>query len=125
MTALLAWGQIADGAGYICVFVGSLLCLAAGVGLNRFPDLLSRMHAAAKPQVLGVLLVLLGVGLATRSGLDVGMLVLVGIFQLLTAPVSSHMLSRAAMRTGQVDLAHGGCDVDTEADSAGDRPESS
>ena len=39
---------------------GALLGLAAGIGVLRFPDALSRMHAATKPQVLGVLLLLLG-----------------------------------------------------------------
>lgn len=85
----------------VCLFAGSLLCLAASIGLLRFPDLISRMHAATKPQTLGVLIVLLGVGLGLRSGLDVGMLLLVGLFQLMTAPISSHMMSRAAVRTGQ------------------------
>ncbi|HEX5200436.1 MAG TPA: monovalent cation/H(+) antiporter subunit G, partial [Actinoplanes sp.] len=40
-----------------CLVSGALLSLAAGVGLLRFPDLLSRMHAATKPQVLGLLLI--------------------------------------------------------------------
>ena len=55
--------------------------------------------------VLGVLLVILGVGLRTRSGLDVGMLVLIGFFQLLTIPAGAHMVGRAGFRTGQVELA--------------------
>ena len=36
--------------------------LAAGVGLVRFPDLLARTHTAAKPQVLGLILLLFGLG---------------------------------------------------------------
>lgn len=85
------------------LLVGAFLCLAAAVGLLRFPDLLSRMHAATKPQVLGVLLVMLGVGLGLRSWTSAGMLLLVAMFQLMTAPVASHMMSRAALRAGQVD----------------------
>ncbi|MEL4358896.1 MULTISPECIES: monovalent cation/H(+) antiporter subunit G [unclassified Luteococcus] len=92
---------VLDAVAALLLLTGSLLCLCAAVGLIRFPDLLSRMHAATKPQVLGVVLVMLGVGLGLRSGLDVGMLVLVAIFQLLTTPVASHMMSRAALRTGQ------------------------
>ena len=38
---------------------GALMSLAAAIGLTRFPDLMSRMHAASKPQVLGLLLFLL------------------------------------------------------------------
>lgn len=96
------WEQVADLLGLLCLAGGALLCLAASIGLLRFPDLLTRMHAGTKPQILGVLLVLMGVGLRTRSGLDIGMLVLIGVFQLLTIPVGAHMVGRAAFRTGQV-----------------------
>lgn len=96
------WIVVADVAGLVCLLLGALLCLAAAIGLLRFPDLLSRMHAGTKPQVLGVLFVLLGVGLRTRSGLDIGMLVLIGVFQLLTIPAGAHMVGRAGFRTGQV-----------------------
>ncbi|MBX7267122.1 monovalent cation/H(+) antiporter subunit G [Micromonospora sp. Llam7] len=78
------------------LITGALLSLAAGVGLLRFPDLLTRMHAAAKPQVLGLLLVLVGCALRLRTGVDITTLVLVGIFQLATAPVAAHMVGRAA-----------------------------
>ncbi len=99
----MSWTTIADVAGLVCLAAGALLCMAAGVGLLRFPDLLTRMHAGTKPQVLGVLLVLIGVGLRLRSGLDIGMLVLIGVFQMLTIPVGGHMVGRAAYRTGQVE----------------------
>ncbi|MEV0154719.1 monovalent cation/H(+) antiporter subunit G [Micromonospora sp. NPDC050686] len=79
-----------------CLVAGALLSLAAGVALVRFPDLLSRLHAAAKPQVLGLLLVLLGCALRLRTGVDITTLVLVGAFQLATAPVAAHMVGRAA-----------------------------
>ena len=87
-----------------CILLGAVLCVVASIGLLRFPDLLSRMHAATKPQVLGVLLVLLAVALTLRSVPVLTMVVLVGAFQLLTAPVASQMMSRAAVRTDQVDM---------------------
>lgn len=94
--------QVLDVAGLVFLLLGAMLCLAAAVGLVRFQDLLTRMHASTKPQVLGVLLVILGVGLRSRSGLDVGMLLLVGVFQLLTIPAGAHMVGRAGFRTGQI-----------------------
>lgn len=94
--------QVMDVAGLVFLLFGALLCLAAAIGLLRFPDLLTRMHAGTKPQVLGVLLVIVGVGLRTRSGLDVGMLVLIAVFQLLTIPAGGHMVGRAGFRTGQI-----------------------
>lgn len=91
----------------LCLLAGALLCLLAAIGLLRFPDLLSRMHAATKPQVLGVLLVLLAVALGLRSVPALGMIALAGVFQLITAPVASQMMSRAAARTGQIDMKTG------------------
>lgn len=91
-----------DVLGLVFLLLGALLCVAAAVGLLRFPDLLTRMHAGTKPQILGVLLVLLGVGLRTRAGLDVGMLILIALFQMLTIPVGAHMVGRAGFRTGQI-----------------------
>lgn len=103
---------VCDLVAMICLVLGALLCLLAAIGLLRFPDVLSRMHAAAKPQVLGVLLVLLAVALSLRSLPVLGSLFLVGTFQLMTAPVASQMMSRAAVRTGQVDLTRQGADTD-------------
>lgn len=87
----------------ICLIGGATLSLVAAIGLLRFPDVLSRMHAATKPQVLGLVLLLLGVGLRLRNGIDVTTLLLVAAFQLTTAPVAAHMLGRAAYRLGRVD----------------------
>jgi multicomponent Na+:H+ antiporter subunit G len=86
----------------ICLLGGAALSLAAGIGVVRFPDVLSRMHAASKPQVLGLLLVLIGVGLRLRTGFDITTLVLVAVFQLTTAPVAAHMVGRSAYRTRRV-----------------------
>lgn len=96
----MTWPAVADALGLACLLAGALSCLTSAVGLLRLPDLFSRMHAGAKPQALGVLLMLLGVGLRLRSGTDVGMLLLVGIFQLMTIPVSSHLIARAQHRLG-------------------------
>ncbi|GAA2632791.1 monovalent cation/H(+) antiporter subunit G [Dactylosporangium fulvum] len=87
---------VLDIAAAVCLIAGALLTVAAGVALVRFPDLFSRMHAAAKPQVLGLLLVLLGCALRLRTGVDITTLILVGAFQLATAPVAAHMVGRTA-----------------------------
>ena len=95
---------VADWLGAASLVAGALLSLAAAIGVLRFPDAPSRMHAATKPQVLGVLLVVLAVALTMRSIPVITMAALVAVFQLLTAPVASQMLSRAAVRTSQVVL---------------------
>ena len=81
---------------------GALLSLAASIGLLRFPDVASRMHAATKPQVLGLLLVLTGVALRLTSGIELATLLLVAVFQMATAPVAAHMIGRAAYRADLV-----------------------
>jgi multicomponent Na+:H+ antiporter subunit G len=81
---------------------GAFLCLTAGLGLVRFPDVLTRMHAGTKPQVLGVLLIMIGGAIRLQGWSATWMLLLVAAFQLLTAPVSAHMISRVAYRRRHV-----------------------
>ena len=93
---------VADVVAAVALLAGSVLTFSAALGVRRFPDLLSRMHAATKPQVLGTALLLLGLSLRIRSAPVVGMLVLVVLFQMLTTPTSSHMVARAGYRTGRM-----------------------
>jgi multicomponent Na+:H+ antiporter subunit G len=83
----------------IALLLGALMSLAAAIGLLRFPDLMSRMHAATKPQVLGLLLMLTAIGLQMRSWSLLPILLVAWLFQLLTVPVSAHMVGRAGYRT--------------------------
>ena len=98
----MSWAGVFDVIGALLLLLGSFLCLAAAVGLIRFPDVLTRMHAGAKPQTLGLLLILTGVGLSLRQPALIGILVLIAVLQLLTAPVAAHMIGRTAYRTGQL-----------------------
>lgn len=98
----MTWTAVADVLAGICLISGAFLTFAAGVGVTRFPDLLARMHAGTKPQVLGLILLLMGEALRVRNLQVLGMLVLIVIFQLLTAPVAAHMVGRAGYRTGKV-----------------------
>ncbi|MYR41308.1 monovalent cation/H(+) antiporter subunit G [Streptomyces sp. SID5910] len=96
-----AWTEAADLAGAVLLLLGCLQCLLGVIGMLRFPDVLSRSHAATKPQTLGMLLVLVGVALQLRHAIDVGTLLLIVFFQFLTSPVASHLVARSAYRTGQ------------------------
>ncbi|MEE6281787.1 monovalent cation/H(+) antiporter subunit G [Georgenia sp. MJ170] len=95
--------EIADLVGAVFLLLGSMLAVVAGLGALRLPDLVSRMHAATKPQVFGLMLLMTGLALTLRSLAMTFALVLVVAFQLVTAPISAHMLSRAGYRTGKVD----------------------
>ena len=98
----MSWTTVADVAAAVCLLLSALLTLIAAIGILRFPDVLSRMHSATKPQVLGLLLVLLGLGLRLRDPGATGLLALVALFQLVTTPIGSHMVGRASFRAGQV-----------------------
>lgn len=94
MTELL---QIIAAAG---VVAGSLFGLLAAIGLVRFPDLYTRLHAAAKAGVVGTGIILLSLALVA---LDLGVFLRVGLvilFLLLTTPISAHLLARSSYTTG-------------------------
>ena len=95
----MTWGTVLDTAGAVLLLAGALLCLVAAVGLVRFPDVLTRTHAATKPQTLGLLCAVAGTALWLRDWRAVGILVLVAVLQLLTIPVASHLVGRAALRS--------------------------
>jgi multicomponent Na+:H+ antiporter subunit G len=82
----------------VLVLAGSTLALTAAIGVVRFPDTLTRMHAATKPQVLGLLLVLAGAAIRLRGNADVGMVFLTGLFTLITAPVVANRVGQLAYR---------------------------
>ncbi|MGO4144991.1 monovalent cation/H(+) antiporter subunit G [Paenarthrobacter sp. YAF11_1] len=90
---------VIDAVTAVFLVVGALMSLGAAIGLLRFPDLMSRMHAATKPQVLGLFLMLAAIGLQMRTWWVWPVLLVAWIFQLLTAPVSAHMVGRSAYRT--------------------------
>jgi multicomponent Na+:H+ antiporter subunit G len=81
------------------VLVSALMCFAAGVGLLRFPDVLSRLHAATKPQILGLMAVAAAIAVNNATIGTVALLTAIIIFQGLTAPITAHMVARAAYRS--------------------------
>ncbi|MFC3963333.1 monovalent cation/H(+) antiporter subunit G [Nocardia jiangsuensis] len=82
----------------VLILFGSTLALTAAIALVRFRDTLARMHAATKPQVIGLVLVLLGAAIQVRGDVNAWMLVLMMLFVLLTAPVIAHLIGRTAYR---------------------------
>lgn len=87
----------------VLILLGAILCLTAAIGLLRFTDVPTRLHAATKPQVLGLILICLAIALSLRSWGVVAFLVPVVLIQLATAPLSAHMIGRRAYRNGTID----------------------
>ncbi|AZA12720.1 monovalent cation/H(+) antiporter subunit G [Corynebacterium choanae] len=91
-----------------CVLLGAVLALTASIGLVRFPDTLSRMHAVAKPQTLGLIVTVAGaiIRIATHPQAtaaehgDIGIIVLTVVFSLITAPVIAQRVGRKAAQEG-------------------------
>ncbi|WP_424936764.1 MULTISPECIES: monovalent cation/H(+) antiporter subunit G [Bacteria] len=92
---------------WVLVLLGALLCLTAAIGLLRFRDVPTRLHAATKPQVLGLLVICLAIALSQRSVigtvLGVALVIPVLLMQFATAPLSAHMVGRQAYRNGTID----------------------
>ncbi|ANQ63747.1 Na+/H+ antiporter subunit G1 [Staphylococcus equorum] len=82
----------------ILVILGSLISALAAIGLLRLDDVYSRAHAAGKAATLGAMLLISGVFLffIGREGYA-SMQLLIGIlFILITGPLSSHLIIKAA-----------------------------
>lgn len=101
----MTWDIAVDLASLVLLIAGAFLALVAGIGMLRFPDTLSRLHAATKPQVVGLLFVIVALALQARDVATLLMLAPLLFFQLLTSPIASHMVGRAAYRNGSIDRA--------------------
>lgn len=84
------------------LLIGTFFIFSSSIGILRFPDVYTRLHAATKGATLGVSGILIGAFLYLYfdAGIVSGKLILGIIFVLLTAPVSGHMISRAAYQSG-------------------------
>ena len=72
-----------------------LCCLVSGVvGVFRFKYSLNRIHAAALLDTVGILLMLLGVIVATGFNFTSAKILVVIAFLWLTSPVSGHLIGR-------------------------------
>lgn len=95
---------VVDAAVLVLILLGAVLCVSAAVGVLRFRAVPSRLHAATKPQVLGLMLICLAIALSQRSvgGILVGLALVTPIvlMQFATAPLSAHMIGRQAYRNG-------------------------
>lgn len=88
----------------VFLVVGAAFVLLAAIGVVRFHDTFSRMHAAAKAPALGLLCMTIGSALAIRSLEATVVVVLVTLFQLMSGTVGAHILGRSVYRRVRPDL---------------------
>lgn len=79
------------------ILAGALLGIVGGIGIHRFPDFYSRLHAAGTTDTLCAALFLLGLGLQAGLSLVTFKLFLIFAFFFFTSPTASHALGKAAV----------------------------
>jgi len=90
--------------------LGLIFFLGTAVGMIRFPDFYTRMHAAGKGDTLSTMLMLTGFGLVIMEDFSIGswllLIKILGIvlFIFITTPTSSHALMRAAFEDDEMPL---------------------
>ncbi len=102
------WSLIGDIVSLIFILPGAFMVFSAAVGTARFNSTLARVHAITKPQTTGLVLLMTGtiirVTTAEQFGVhergDIGMMLLLVIFALMTNPVTAQRLGRIARREG-------------------------
>ena len=97
---------IREAAIVVLMVVGAVLMLLAALGMVRMPDVYSRMQSATKASTLGVGCMMLAVAVDFADLAITTRAVLIVAFVFLTAPISAHMIGRAAYYAG-VPLWHG------------------
>lgn len=84
----------------VLLLLGSGFAVIGALGLLRMPDVLIRMHASTKIGTLACGLVMAAAAVAFQDASIVVRAVLIVLFILLTAPIASHMIGRAAIASG-------------------------
>lgn len=80
------------------LLIGSFLCISGGVGILRFPDFYSRMHAVGVAETLATAMILIGLILHNPDFFVDIKLMIILIMTLFISPTASHALANAAMR---------------------------
>ena len=83
----------------VLILFGATIALVGSIALARFPDIFTRLHGPTKATTLGVGGVLLGTILLLVLQGEVGVIreLLITVFLFLTAPVSAHLIAKAAL----------------------------
>ena len=98
MTAVL------DIIGWLALSLGGFFCVVGALGLNRMPDVFTRMHATSVSDTLGVGLLVAGMALQTTDWTVWVRLAIIVIVLYVTGAVASHALARAALHDGEKPL---------------------
>ena len=98
--------MIVDALSWACLLAGGFLGISGGIGMLRFPDFFTRLHAAGVTDTLCAGLILLGLMMQAGWGLVAVKLFFIILFLSFTSPVAAHALARAALHGGHKPLLH-------------------
>lgn len=84
----------------VLIVCASIFMVLAAIGLVKFPDLPTRMHATTKSGVLAICLIMVAVGLHFSQTEITARVIAIISFILITAPVAAHAIGRAAYFAG-------------------------
>ena len=84
----------------LLLLAGAVFFLAGTVGLLRFPDVYTRLHALTKADNVGLGLVVAGLVLQAESLAAMGKLLLIWLLVLLASASVAHLVARTALRKG-------------------------
>jgi multicomponent Na+:H+ antiporter subunit G len=104
-------------AAYLLIFAGAAFCLIGAIGILRFPDVYSRMHAAGITDTAGAFSLLLGLMLLAGFTIALAKLIFILAFLWVASPTATHALAKAA-RHGGVHPQLGGSESKTEESSS-------
>ena len=91
---------VIDIASWAALSIGGFFYVVGAIGLNRMPDVFTRMHAVSVGDTLGAGLLVLGMLLQAGPTLVGAKLVLIILVLLFTGSVATHALARAALQDG-------------------------
>ena len=92
--------MILDALSWILLVTGGLAGMIGGLGIHRFPDFFTRLHAAGITDTLCAASILSGLALQAGFSLISFKLLLIFAFLMLTSPTASHVLANAALHGG-------------------------
>jgi multicomponent Na+:H+ antiporter subunit G len=92
--------QVVNALSWLFLVTGSVFVIIGGLGLLRLPDFFTRVHAASITDTVGAWLVLVGLMLQAGLGLVMVKVILILVFLVLTSPLASHALTKAAYIRG-------------------------
>ena len=92
--------QVTEFLTVLLLLAGAGFFLAGTVGLLRFPDVYTRLHALTKADNVGLGLVVAGLVLQAESWAAMGKLLLIWLLVLLASASVAHLGARTALRKG-------------------------